>query len=104
MIENFAEERIFSVKFKKNMRIDSKIYMRIETDDVSGITHAISSVFKNVNLEIFNVENDHTKALYRLAYYQKSPQIVSSYLEQLHKIPEIRSIIISKKNVSVIQL
>jgi guanosine-3',5'-bis(diphosphate) 3'-pyrophosphohydrolase len=104
MIENFTEERIFSVKFKKNMRIDSKIYMRIETDDVSGITHAISSVFKNVNLEIFNVENDHTKALYRLAYYQKSPQIVSSYLEQLHKIPEIRSIIISKKNVSVIQL
>jgi (p)ppGpp synthase/HD superfamily hydrolase len=103
-VSQFAEERIFSVKFRKNAPIDSMVYMLIETDDVSGITHAITSVFKNVNLEIFNVENDHTKALYRLAYYQKSPQIVSSYLEQLHKIPEIRSIIISKKNVFGIQL
>jgi predicted amino acid-binding ACT domain protein len=79
------------------------IYMIIETDDVSGITHSISSVLKNINLEIFNVENDHTKALYRLAYYQKSPQMVSSYLEHLHKIQEVRSIIISTKNVFVTQ-
>ncbi|MCG2720427.1 MAG: hypothetical protein L6290_00205 [Thermodesulfovibrionales bacterium] len=73
--------------------------MSIETDDVSSITHAVSSVFKTVNLEIFNVENDHTKALYRLAYYQKSPQTVSSYLEHLHKIQEVRSIAISTKKI-----
>ena len=63
------------------------------------MTHTISSVFKKVNLEIFSVENDHVKALFRLAYYQKSPQKVSSYLEQLHKIPEVRSVIISTKNI-----
>ena len=103
-VGQFAEERIFPVKFRKNAPIDSMVYMLIETDDVSGITHAITSVFKNVNLEIINVENDHTKALYRLAYYQKSRQIISSYLEQLHRIPEIRSIIISQKNVFGIQL
>jgi len=97
------EERILPVKFRKNKQIDRMIYMIIETDDVSGITHSISSVFKNINLEIFNVENDHTKALYRLAYYQKSPQMVSSYLEHLHKIQEVRSIIISTKNVFVTQ-
>ena len=97
------EERILPVKFRKNKQIDRMIYMIIETDDVSGITHSISSVFKNINLEIFNVENDHTKALYRLAYSQKSPQMVSSYLEHLHKIQEVRSIIISTKNVFVTQ-
>jgi GTP diphosphokinase / guanosine-3',5'-bis(diphosphate) 3'-diphosphatase len=99
--EGFEENRFFSVRLRKNKPIDSMIYMRIETDDVSGITHAISSVFKNVNLEIINVENDHVKALYRLAYYQKSPQVVSSYLEQLRKIQEVRSIVISTKNVFV---
>ncbi len=99
--EGFEENRFFSVKFRKNKPIDSMIYMRIETDDISGITHAISSVFKNVNLEIINVDNDHVKALYRLAYYQKSPQVISSYLEQLRKIQEIRSIVISTKNIFV---
>jgi len=103
-IASFHEETVFSIKFRKNKPINSMIYMRIETDDVSGITHAISSVFKNVNLEIFNVENDHTKALYRLAFYQKSPQTVSSYLEHLHKIQEVRNIAISTKNVFGMQL
>ncbi len=94
-----AEERLFPVKFRKNKPLAGMIYMRIETDDVSGITHAVSTVFKNINLEIFNVENDHTKALYRLAYYQKSSKMVSSYLEQLRKIQEVRSILISTKNI-----
>jgi len=102
--EGFEENRFFSVKLRKNKPIDSIIYMKIETDDVSGITHAISSVFKNVNLEIINVENDHVKALYRLAYYQKSPQVVSAYLEQLRKIPEVRSIAISTKNIFIVPL
>ncbi|HMK49168.1 MAG TPA: hypothetical protein VK435_03885, partial [Thermodesulfovibrionales bacterium] len=102
--EGFEENRFFSVKLRKNKPIDSMIYMKIETDDVSGITHAISSVFKNVNLEIINVENDHVKALYRLAYYQKSPQVVSAYLEQLRKIPEVRSIAISTKNIFIVPL
>lgn len=98
-IADTPEEKVFSVKFKKARPLEDMIYMRIETDDVSGITHAVSSVFKTVNLEIFNVENDHTKALYRLAYYQKSPQTVSSYLEHLHKIQEVRSIAISTKKI-----
>ena len=96
---SILDERFFPVDLRKNKPIESMIYMRIETDDVSGITHAISSVLKNVNLEIFNVENDRTKALYRLAYHQKAPQTVSSYLEQLHKIQEVRSILISTRNV-----
>jgi len=100
--EELDEEKFFSVKFRKNKPIENMIYMKIETDDISGITHSISSVFKNVNLEIFNVENDHIKALYRLAYYQKSPQTVSSYLEQLRKIQEVRSIAVSTKNIFVI--
>jgi len=98
-IRQFPEERVFTVKFRKTKPIDDLIYMKIETDDVSGITHAVSSVFKNVNLEIFNVENDHIKALYRLAFYQASPQTVSSYLEHLRKIQEVRSIAISTKNI-----
>ncbi len=93
------KEHFFPVKFLKDKPIDSLIYMNIETDDVSGITHSISSVFRKVTLEIFNVENDHVKALYRLAYFQKSPQKVSSYLDQLHKIPEVKSIIIRTKNI-----
>lgn len=98
-IKDFPEERIFPVKLRKTKQIESEIYMVIETDDVSGITHAISSVFKNTNLEMFNVENDHVKALYRLAFYQKSPQTVSSYLDQLRKIHEVRGITISTKNI-----
>jgi GTP diphosphokinase / guanosine-3',5'-bis(diphosphate) 3'-diphosphatase len=98
-VKDFEKERFFFVKFRKDKPIDDMVYMNIESDDVSGMTHAISSVFKKVNLEIFNVDNDHVKAFFRLAYYQKSPQKVSSYLEQLHKIPEVRSIIISTKNI-----
>ena len=100
---NYDQESIFPVVIMKNIRIDGLIYMRIETEDVSGITYSISSVFKNTNLEIFNVENDRTNALYRLAFYQKDPVIISSYLEKLRRIQEIRNIVISKKNVFGIQ-
>jgi GTP pyrophosphokinase len=96
---NYDQERIFSVAIKKNIKIDGLIYMRIETEDVSGITYAISSVFKSLNLEIFNVENDRTNALYRLAFHQKDPAAISSYLEKLRKIQEIRNIVISRKNI-----
>jgi guanosine-3',5'-bis(diphosphate) 3'-pyrophosphohydrolase len=95
----YDQESIFSVAIRKDIKVDGLIYMRIETEDVSGITYAISSVFRSLNLEIFNVENDRTNALYRLAYYQKDPVTISSYLEKLRKIPEIRNIVISKKNV-----
>jgi len=98
-VMSVEKERLFPIKLMKNKPIGRLIYMKIETDDVSGITHSISSVFKKVNLEIFNVENDHVRALYRLAYFQKSPQKVSSYLDQLHKIPEVKNIVIGTKNI-----
>ena len=97
--KNYDHDSIFSVVLRKDIKIDDLIYMRIETEDVSGITYAISSVFRSLNLEIFNVENDRTNALYRLAFYQKDPLAISSYLEKLRKIQEIRNIVISKKNV-----
>jgi hypothetical protein len=96
---NYDQESIFPVVIRKNIKIDGLIYMRIETEDVSGITYAISSVLRSLNLEIFNVENDRTNALYRLAFYQRDPVTISSYLEKLRRIQEIRNIVISKKNI-----